>query len=319
LLLAPLTLLTTHPRTVASVVMFVNVVILAPLATYCLLDVGRRIAGRLFAVAAAAIWLFGPLVAVPLFVPKFHDTYVDDVLPTLYGLTIGPAFLAMVLSLAAAMLALRAVAGARRAAFAAGLLAAAAIGCLPVSAGIAAGVVCALVAARRWRQAGEALIGMASGLVPTLIWRQRALEASLVSTGNPTWDGFQSSMAGIREFFYSNRLLQWLPVAGAIGMLRVRRPAAALTAVWVAVATVVAVATPTSFDGGRFFVDLVPIWPAYALLVAAIPALVPTLVARLGDRIDAEVDAPGISRVAAAILFGAIVVVTGFLTVLVGR
>jgi hypothetical protein len=304
---------------VASIVTVVNVLILAPLASYCLLDVARRIAGRPFAVAAAATWLLGPLVAVPLFVPKFHDTYVDDVLPALYGLTIGPAFLAMTLSLAAAMLALRAVAGAQRAAFAAGLLAAAAIACLPISAGIAAGVVCALAAARRWRQAGEALVGLAAGLAPTLIWRQRALQGTLVSTGNPSWNGFQTSMANVREYFYSNRLLQWLPVAGTIGMLRVRRPAAALMAVWVAVATVVAVATHTSFEGGRFFVDLVPVWPAYALLVAAIPALVPTLVARLGDRIDTEVDAPGISRGGAAILFGAIVVVTGFLTVLVGR
>ena len=319
LLLAPVTLLTTRASTVASIVTFVNVIILAPLATYCLLDVGRRIAGRPFAIAAAATWLFAPLVAIPLFVPKFHDTYVDDVLPALYGLTIGPAFLAMALSLAAAMLALRAVAGARRAAFAAGLLAAAAIACLPISAGIAAGVVCALVVARRWRQAGEALVGLAAGLAPTLIWRQRALGGDLVSTGNPTWNGFQASMANVREFFYSNRLLQWLPVAGAIGMLRVRRPAAALTAVWVAVATVVAVATPTSFEGGRFFVDLVPAWPAYALLVAAIPALVPTLVARLGDRIGGEVDAPDVSRAAAVILFGAVVVITGLLTALVGR
>ena len=115
-------------------------------------------------------------------------------------------------------------------------------------------------------------------------------------------------MANVREFFYSNRLLQWLPVAGSNRDAPRARPAAALTAVWVAVATVVAVATPTSFDGGRFFVDLVPAWPAYALLVAAIPALVPTLVARLGDRIVGEVDAPEVSRASAVILFGAVVV-----------
>ena len=54
LLLAPVTLLTTRPSTVASIVTVVNVIILAPLATYCLLDVGRRIAGRPFAIVAAA-------------------------------------------------------------------------------------------------------------------------------------------------------------------------------------------------------------------------------------------------------------------------
>ena len=292
LLLAPITLLTTSPATIATIVAAVNIIVLAPLATYCLLDVGRRIAGRPFAIAAAATWLLGPLVVIPLFVTKFHDTYVDDVLPVLYGLTVGPAFLAMALSLAAAMLAMRAVEGARRSAFAAGLLAAAAIGCLPVSSGIAAGVICALATARLWRQVGEAVVGVAAGLVPTLIWRQHALADSLISTGNPTWGGFQRNMANVREFFYSNRLLQWLPIAGTIGMFRLRRPATALMAAWVAVAAVVVVATPTTFERGRFFVNLVPVWPGYALLVASIPALVPTLVVRLGDRIGTSSTTP---------------------------
>lgn len=319
LLLTPITLLTTRVETVASIVTAVNVIVLAPLATYCLLEVGRRIAGRAFAIAATATWLLGPLVVIPLFVPKYHDTYVNDVLPVLYGLTVGPAFVAMVLSLAAAMFAMRAVADAPRAGFAAGLLAAAAIGLLPVGAGIAAGVLCALAIARRWRQAGEALIGLAAGLVPTLIWRQRALEDAMISTGHPTWVGFQQSMANVREYFYSNRLLQWLPVAGAIGMARLRSPAAGLTAAWVAVAAIVAVATPAAFDGGRFFVNLVPAWPAYALLVAAIPALVPTLVARFRDRIGSEPEAPAVSRALAAILGGVVVVLAGLLAALVAR
>ena len=299
LLLAPITLLTTRPSTVASIVTVVNVIILAPLATYCLLDVGRRIAGRPFATAAAATWLFAPLVAVPLFVPKFHDTYVDDVLPALYGLTIGPAFLAMALSLAAAMLALRAVAGAPRA-----RLRRWASRCSGNRVPSGQRRDCG---GRHLRSRGRSSLApgrrgarrFGGGPGPDPDLAPESPRGDLVSTGNPTWNGFQSSMANVREFFYSNRLLQWLPVAGAIGMLRVRRPAAALTAVWVAVATVVAVATPTSFEGGRFFVDLVPVWPAYALLVAAIPALVPTLVARLGDRIGGEVDAPGVSRASA--------------------
>ena len=328
LLLAPLATLTTKRETVASIVTVVNILILGPLAAFCLLEVGRRIAGRTFAALAAATWLLGPVLVVPLFVPGYRDTYVNNVLPTLYGLAVDPAYLAMVLSLAAGLFALRAVsasaepdsaaAGGRPAAFVAGLLAAAAIACLPVSAGIAAGVLLALAAARRWRDIAAAIAGLAIGLAPTLIWRHRALDTAALTAGHPSWGTFQGSMANIREFFWSNRMLQWLPVAGAIGMFRLLRPAAALAGGWIAVAAVIGVATPMSFDGGRFFIDLVPAWPAYALLVAAIPALVPTLVARLGPRLQGESQSTRVSRTAVSVLV-VLVLAVAVLASLVGR
>jgi hypothetical protein len=318
LLLAPLAALTTRLGAVASVVTTLDVVLLAPLASYCLLEIARRVAGRPFAIAAAAVWLLGPLAAIPLFFEKYRDTYVDGVLPAFYGLTLEPVYLAMVLSLAAALFALRAADGAERAAFVAGLLAAAAIACVPVSAGVAVGVLLALVAAARWRGVLEAAVGLAAGLAPTLVWRHRVGEPTL-TLGDPTWKGFQGSMASVREYFWSNRLLQWLPVAGAIGMARLLVPAAALLAGWVGTTAVVAVATPTSFDSGRVFVHLIPAWPAYALLLAAIPALVPTLVRRLGSLLDGERRAPGVSRAAAGAVFALTVVLTAALASLVGR
>jgi hypothetical protein len=319
LLLAPLARLTTRADRVASVVTIVNVLVLAPLATYCMLEVARRIAGRMFAALTATVWLLAPVAAVPLFAASYRPTYVDDVLPALYGLAVQPAYLAMVLSLVAAAFALRAVAGAPRTAFVSGLVSAAAIACLPVSAGIAAGVLISLAVARRWRGVGEAIAGLAAGLAPTLIWRRRALETVTFTFGDPSWSGFQGSMSNIREFFYSNRLLQWLPVAGALGMLRLMRPAAGLTAGWAFLAAVIGVATPTSFAAGRFFVDLIPVWPAYALLVAAIPALIPTLVRRLGDRVAGEQQGRGVSLVAAATLFVLVALLTSLVAVLVGR
>ena len=290
LLLAPITAVTPHVSTVASILMTVNILVLAPLASYCLLEVARRVAGSLYAIAAAAVWLLLPIVAVPLFVPKYHDTYVDHVLPALYGLTLQPNYLAMVLSLVAAFLCLRAATGARpaHAGLAAGLAAALAIACVPVAAGVAVGIVLALAAARRPRAALEALAGVAAGVALTLVWRARALPDDVITLGGPSWDGFQSTMAQIREFFWSNRLLQWLPAAGAIGMLRLCGVGAALSAGWVATATVLVLATPSVFDNGRVFVAWIPAWPAYALLVAAIPALVPTLVRRLGSRVQPE-------------------------------
>ncbi len=319
LVLAPLAGLTTRLATVSSVVTVVNIFVLAPLASYCFLEVARRVAGRMFATAAAAVWLLGPLAAIPLFRVTYRDTYVDVVLPTVYGLTVNPVYLAMALSLAAAMLGLRAAAGAPRTAFLAGLVAATAIACVPVAAGIAAGVALALAVARRWRGVLEAAAGLAVALVPTLIWRHRALEAATFTLGHPSWDGFQSSMANVREFFWSNRLLQWLPVAGALGMLRLMRPAAALAAGWVGVTVLLAVATSPPFDGGRFFVDLIPAWPAYALLVAAIPALVPTLGRRLGSRIAGETQVPEVSRAGALTVLVLAVVATTVLAALLLR
>jgi hypothetical protein len=319
LLLAPLAGLTTRVEMVSSVVTTLNLVVLAPLASYCILEIGRRVAGQIYAAAAAAAWLLGPVLAVPYFNVKYRDTYVDDVLPALYGLTVHPAYIAMVLSLAAAALGLRAAAGAPRTAFVAGLIAATAIAFLPTAAGVAAGVILALVVARQWRGMAEALAGLAAAIAPTLIWRHRALGDTTITLGHPSWLGFQASMANVREFFWSNRLLQWLPVAGAVGLVRLARPAAAMLVGWMALATVIGVATSPAFDGGRIFIELIPAWPAYALLVAAIPALVPTLLRRLGSRTTGDARVMAISRAAASVAFVLAVLMPTALVILVGR
>jgi hypothetical protein len=315
LLLAPLALVTTNVSTVASIVTTLNVLILAPLASYCLLEVGRRVAGRIYAIAAALVWLLAPVVIVPMFASKYHDTYVDYVLPALYGLTLQPLYPAMVLSLAAAVLCLRAAAGADRAALGAGLAAAAAIACVPVSAGVAVGVVLALMVARRRRATLEALAGIAAGLVPTLLWRDRALSDHTFTLGGPTWAHFQATMAQVREVFWSNRLLQWVPIAGAIGMFRLGSVAATLVAAWVASAGVLVLATQSTFDHGEVLHAWAPAWPAYALLLAATPALVPTLLRRLGPRAEGETDA---TRVSTAVVAALLVLVLVGGTIAVG-
>jgi hypothetical protein len=109
-----------------------------------------------------------------------------------------------------------------------------------------------------------------------------------LTLGHPSWGTFDTAMANVREYFWSNRLLQWFPVAGAVGMLRLARPATALLGGWLGAFVLVVVAAPSDFTNGRFFVDLIPSWPAYALLVAAIPALVPGLTRRVRERTGPE-------------------------------
>jgi hypothetical protein len=319
LLLAPVVALTGDIDTVASVVTTVNVVVLAPLCAYFLFELAERAGGRLFAGATMAVWSVAPVVAAHLYVPKYHATYVDDVLPALYGLTVQAEFVAMTLSVASAAFAMRAVAGSRHAALVAGLLAGAAIGVTPTAAGVAIGLVLAIAVSRQWRSLLDAAIGLTAALVPTLVWRQRALGAPTVTLGHPSLSTFQSSMAQIREYFWSNRLLQWLPIAGTIGVVRLKPALAVLAAGWLATATVLVVATSADFGGGRAFISLIPAWPSYALLVAAIPALVPTLTTRLGRHLGPRKDVTSVRMggvVAAVALLAALPLV---LVVLLGR
>jgi hypothetical protein len=96
-------------------------------------------------------------------------------------------------------------------------------------------------------------------------------------------DAFKASMAGLREYFWSARLLQWIPFAGAIAVARRSPTAAVALATWVGGYVALEAAQPgLGFEEGEFFRELLPVVPAYLLLVAAVPLLVPTLAARLG-------------------------------------
>ncbi len=319
ILLAPIVRLTDDVGTVTSIVTTVNMIALTPLAAWCLLEVAERAAGRLYAAAAAIVWILAPVAAVPLFTATYRPTYVDGVLPALYGLTLRPEFTAMALSIAAAAFALRASAGAKRAGIVAGTLAGAAAVVTPTAAAVGVGAALALAAARRWQALLETAVALAAALVSLVVWRERALGGPTLTLGQPTWSAFQGTMAQVREHFWSNRLLQWLAIAGAAGALRLARPLGALAIGWFGAYALVAVATPTDFSGGHFFVSLIPSWPAYALLVAAVPALVPTLTDRLRPRLAPRSDATVVGAAYGALAVVLLTVVPLLAVNLVGR
>ena len=96
-------------------------------------------------------------------------------------------------------------------------------------------------------------------------------------------EAFDGTMAGLREYFWSQRLLQWLPLAGVIAVARRSVPIALALAGWLGGYALIRLARPGSgFENGELFRELLPALPAYALLVSAVPLLVPTLAARLG-------------------------------------
>ena len=96
-------------------------------------------------------------------------------------------------------------------------------------------------------------------------------------------DAFEANMAGLREFFWSQRLLQWAPLAGVVAVARKSVPLALGLAGWLGGYVLFRVAQPgVGFENAEVFRGLLPALPAYVLLVSALPLLVPTLAARLG-------------------------------------
>ena len=110
------------------------------------------------------------------------------------------------------------------------------------------------------------------------VWLSRA-----PGVGGLSLDALQANLAGLREYFFSQRLLQWLPLAGVIAVARRSVPVALALGGWFAgYVTFRLTSSAATFDDGEFFRLLLPALPAYVVLAAALPLLVPTLAARLG-------------------------------------
>ena len=145
-----------------------------------------------------------------------------------------------------------------------------------------------------WRFAASALLLLAVALVVTrrrpLVAAGAALALAVLAVAalrqgvglDVSKDAFDGNMAGLREFTWSNRILQWLPLAGAIGVARRSPLTAVLLTVWFGAFAYAYGASPNlEVEDGSFFGAFVPALPAFSLLVASVPLLLPTVPARL--------------------------------------
>ena len=88
MLLAPLTWITGSSSVqLLPLTTGIQVGVLAPIATLAVYDIGARLAGRLAGVWCAAAFAVAPFVAIPYFVQRYHDSWVDQFLPQALGLT----------------------------------------------------------------------------------------------------------------------------------------------------------------------------------------------------------------------------------------
>ena len=266
-----------------------NVGVLAPLALVAAYWIAARIGGRLLGVATVALWLAAPWLLHVLALGKYDPVVRDRVLPLLLGLTSEPAFPAAVaLVCSAALVSFSLDRQSLSGAALAGLVAGGAVAIEPHSLLFLGGAAGAYVAARCVPEAGTFALALAPAVLAIALWQARAVDGpDPLAFGPVDWDQFTTNMAGLREFFWSQRLLQWLPLAGTIAVARRSIPLALLLGGWMISFGVVLGSQPVAaLAGGAIFRVLLPALPAYIVLVAAIPLLVPTLAFRLGTRLD---------------------------------
>jgi hypothetical protein len=310
LVLAPITWVTGSTYVEAMpLVVPLNVLVLGPAAVCCVYALATRIAGRLFGYWAMLLWVVAPYACIPLFTDRYHERYADQFLPQALGFSGLADYPSLVVLLAAAVFTARALErrGWHDPALA-GILLGFAIGMKPPNALFAAGVVLAVVLARRWREALVLAVAVAPAVITLALWKHRGLgtlplfaahevRVALgpdglvgIDTGRYVkfdWHHWQDQMAQLREHFWSQRIAQWVPFAGAVAIASRRLPLAGLLGGWLAAFLVVKGANEqATIESGSFFRLLMPAWPAYLLLFAAIPLLVPTLGRRLGARVE---------------------------------
>ena len=313
MLLAPLTWITGSSSVqLLPLTTILQVGVLAPIATLAVYDIGARLAGRIAGVWCAAAFAVAPFAAIPYFVQRYHDSWVDQFLPQALGLTQQADFPSVVAVLVAAALTLRALqAGAYREAALAGTFAGIALAFKPSNALFLGGPALAFLIARRWREAALFAVTLAPAVIALTIFKSKGLgEVPLFADGqvrlatglgdpivlSPTswfdrtvhlnFDTWKENMSGIREFTWSARVLQFLPLAGALAVARRSVAASGLLLGWLLGYVVVkGAADVATVESGSYWRLIMPALPAFLLLTASVPLLIPTFVDRMGPRL----------------------------------
>jgi hypothetical protein len=271
--------------------LLLNQVVLAPVAVVSAWWIGTAVGGRVLGAVAPFVLVALPPLGAAYALPTYEDTYVDRVLPSLVGIADDGGFAAAALLAAAAALLVRALdpgplpdrhkARLGAAGLAAGAVAGAAALVEPSSALFLVGAALACAAALAPRTAAAVAAGAALPLLVAALQR----DGGMLDVSRDAWS---ANMAQLREYTWSNRLLQWLPVAGTIAAARGSLPAACLLGGWFGAFALAEGASPNApVQDGSFFLAFQPALPALALLVACLPLLVPTLPARL-ERLEAR-------------------------------
>lgn len=284
----------------------IGVLVLLPAALVLVFAIGREFGGRWFGLWAASLWVAAPWVSILFFEQRYHDRWVDQFLPQALGLTSLADLPSLVCLLAAAYLVLRSICLRNIwVAVTAGLVVGFAGGMKPANLVFLAGPALAYPLARQWRNALLFAVALTPALITLAIWKARGLGSipafSLPGTDVAAgveppaigaqaldryapldWGVFSKNIADLRDHLSGALVWITLPFVGALALARRSLPATGLLLGWfLGFALVKGSAPQSTVDSGSFFRLLMPAWPAYLLLVAAVPLWLPGLRERL--------------------------------------
>jgi len=237
--------------------------------------VASALGGTPAAVAAALVLVLAPVVLARWYFVvggpgvDYKPVYRRDVLPAELGLRDRSALLAACLLLASARLSLRRT---WPAAAGAGLLAAAAALAHPHAWLALAAPVAAALAARRPASVLAALAAAGAGLAALALLRT----VPHVPLG---WHRMGLTLGQLREYTWSRRILEYLPLAGLVGVARRSAPAAASLGAMLVALVVLPLVRPPDVAGAAqltsYLLAMLPGLPVYLVLAASIGFLVP--------------------------------------------
>lgn len=247
---------------------FLAIVVGLPVALFCVYRLASAVGGRSLGALAALVWVAAPFAMTTLFDPRYRYQYENQIVPRALGLTESGEFPTMVMLLVACLFTLRALRRGRPRAWLAGL--AAGIAGMIDAAGLlfVPAALLAFLAARRPRLVVAFALGLLPGIVVVLA------RGTGDGVGFGSWHQLHQNGIFIREYFYSLRVLEWLPIAGILAIGRRSIPAALLIGGWFGAFFFIqgSSSAVTDYSFWRF---MLPSLPAYVLLASSIPLLVP--------------------------------------------
>jgi hypothetical protein len=305
-----------------------QVLVLAPLGILALYGLAARIGGRLFAYAAVAAWVLAPAIALSFFNAEglpYRSRAHDLVLPNALGLTSLADYTSMILALVATYLIVRALDDRRwNDVVLAGLTTGTLIAVKPSNGYYLVAPLLAFALSRRWREGLAFFALLVPALVTLAVWKKIGLgtipalsapdirvaagsglapqPASLNRYFPFDWDTFSTNLDQLREVGWSLRLVEWLTIAGILGLVRRAPVYGVMVGAWFT--------SYLLFKGGAsgrasveqmsFFRFIMPAFPAFVLLALSIVFLVPGT--RRRGRVVATPVAPTATALVAALV-----------------
>jgi hypothetical protein len=293
-------------------IVLLNVLVLLPIGLASLYGIASRIGGRLFGYWAVVLWIALPFIGILYTNVGYHQRYTELTLPQSFGLTAMSDFPTMVAALVSVYFVVKALVGEHPHLIdgvAAGVAAGASIAIKPATVLVLVGPVLALAYRRRFAIAGAMLAGIAPATVALAVWKLRGLghlpllsssahrHVADLAAAAPVgavnfgkywhqldWSRFLNNLDLLREHFWSGRLIEWLVLAGLIALARRSITAALLVGGWFfAFAIVKGSYGNASIEDASLFRIMMPAYPAFVLLIAALPLLLPHAPAKLRE------------------------------------